>query len=182
MSPILGIYASQISGHLFTLSGSYDALASVTVPSGGLSSVTFAGIPQTYSHLQVRYSGNTSSTGASFNMTLNGTTPTAYWHYLTGFGGGVAAGAVNDTVIKLYGAYAGTTAYPTVGITDILDYSNTNKYKTVRTLAGSDGNGSGEIQFTSGLFSNTSSITSLTVIASAGTFTQYSQFSLYGVK
>ena len=57
MSPNLGIIATSISGHLFTFSlvGNYDALATVTVPSGGLSSITFAGIPTTgYSHLQIR--------------------------------------------------------------------------------------------------------------------------------
>jgi len=65
MSPILGIYASQITGHLnpFTPTGSYDALASYTVPSGGASTITFAGIPTggQYTHLQLRVSGLYSS-------------------------------------------------------------------------------------------------------------------------
>ena len=116
-------------------------------------------------------------------MQINGTSPTAYWHYLTGDGSSTHAGASSANQIKLYGAYVGTTAYPTVGITDILDYTNTNKNMTVRTLAGSDGNGSGEIQFTSGIWVNSSTtITSLTINPSAGTFTQYSSFALYGVK
>ena len=116
-------------------------------------------------------------------MQINGTSPTAYWHYLTGDGSSTHAGAVSANQIKLYGAYAGTTAYPTAGITDILDYTNTNKNITVRTLAGSDGNGSGEIQFTSGLWINASTtITSLTINPGAGTFTQYSSFALYGVR
>ena len=34
--------------------GAYDALASVSVPSGGLASVTFAGIPTDYKHLEIR--------------------------------------------------------------------------------------------------------------------------------
>jgi hypothetical protein len=70
MTPLLtGVFASQISGHLtppYTLTGNYDALGTVTVPSGGLSSVTFAGIPQTgYSHLQVRIMAVTNTTANS---------------------------------------------------------------------------------------------------------------------
>ena len=35
--PILGIWASQISGKLWAPAGAYDALATVTVPAGGAS-------------------------------------------------------------------------------------------------------------------------------------------------
>ena len=59
MTPIIkGIVASGISGHLippYSPTGSYDALAVYTVPSGGASSIIFAGIPQSgYQHLQLR--------------------------------------------------------------------------------------------------------------------------------
>jgi hypothetical protein len=63
----------------------------------------------------------------------------------------------------------------------VLDYGNTNKNKTVKTLAGYDGNGSGEIWFTSTLWNNTNAITSMT-ISSNFNFTQYSSFALYGIK
>ena len=50
----VGIYASQISGHLYGGPyGAYDSLATVTVPSGGVASVTFAGIPSGYQHLHI---------------------------------------------------------------------------------------------------------------------------------
>jgi hypothetical protein len=45
--PILGIMASQISGHLVT--NSYESIADrTTVGSGGTSSITFSSIPRTY--------------------------------------------------------------------------------------------------------------------------------------
>jgi hypothetical protein len=64
---------------------------------------------------------------------------------------------------------------------DILDYANTNKFKTTRTLEGYDANGSGNVSLTSGLWQSTSAINSITITA-VGTFNQYSQFALYGVK
>ena len=65
-----GILSSQISGHLFTLTGSYDALATVTVPSGGVSSITFSAIPQTgYSHLQLRTMVRSSDATSLTNLT-----------------------------------------------------------------------------------------------------------------
>jgi len=77
MSPLLtGVLASQISGHLntFTLTGAMDALATVTVPSGGVSSITFSALPQTgYSHLQLRSFILSSSTASSGTLLLNGT-------------------------------------------------------------------------------------------------------------
>ena len=34
--------------------GAYDALSTVTVPAGGVATITFAGIPNTYKHRQLR--------------------------------------------------------------------------------------------------------------------------------
>jgi hypothetical protein len=64
---------------------------------------------------------------------------------------------------------------------DILDYKDTNKYKTVRDLSGLDANGSGGVEFGSGLWMNTAAINTLKVYA-IGNLVQYTQFALYGVK
>jgi len=72
------------------------------------------------------------------------------------------------------------------GVYDILDYSLTNKYKTLRVLCGSEDNTAlgSEARFGSGLWLNTAAITSMTFLANGGSanFVQYSQFALYGVK
>ena len=73
------------------------------------------------------------------------------------------------------------------GIMDILDYKNTNKYKTIRTLAGHNNNttgtNDGETSFTSTLLESTSAITTLTfTLNSGGNFKQYTSLALYGVK
>jgi hypothetical protein len=71
-----------------------------------------------------------------------------------------------------------------VAVCDILDYTNTNKYKTVRSLSGHDQNGSGYVTLMSGSWRNTAAITSITILRDSGgaNLTQYSQFALYGIK
>jgi hypothetical protein len=165
----------------FTLVGNYDALATVTVPSGGLSSITFAGIPQTgYSHLQIRAFWKSSS-GAELKISINSDTTDAnyYRHYLQGSGSAAeAGGGVNRSIM----GYNGSTTYFEGTVSDILDYTNTNKNKVFRTLWGYDANGSGYIGLTSALWSNTSAINSINLSPTAGTFSEYSSFALYGVK
>jgi hypothetical protein len=66
-------------------------------------------------------------------------------------------------------------------ICDVLDYANTNKFKTLRSLTGNDRNGSGSIWLDSGLWRSTSAITSIKFTTGTA-FAQYSQFALYGIK
>lgn len=166
--------------------GAMIPIQTITVGAGGVSSVTFSNIPQNYEHLQLRFFGNSSSTGNSFAMRANGGVstgqPNAYWHYLTGNGSSVYAGSASDNSTKLYGAYVGTTANPVAGIAEILDYTNTNKYKVAKIISGSDSNGSGETMMLSCTYASTTAVTSLYVFPTGGTFTQYSHFALYGIK
>jgi len=69
-----------------------------------------------------------------------------------------------------------------VSVIDILDYANTSKNKTIRALDGMDANGSGQVILNSGLWINTAAITSVTLQASASSFTTASHFALYGIK
>lgn len=185
----VGIYASQISGHLWAPNGAYDALATVTVPSGGVASIEFSGIPQGYKHLQIRGILR-SSVGGSEDYTslrLNGDSGSNYfWHFL--FGNGSTANASNpgsaSTFIYPYAVPASGFLADSFGVQviDILDYSSTSKNTTVRTLAGYDNNSTGgRIALTSGAWFNTSAVTSL-AFTCGGNFAQYSQFALYGVR
>ena len=162
--------------------GAFDSLATVTVPSGGLSTITFAGIPNTYKHLQVRYMTLTGTATNDLRMRFNSDTGSNYvWHQLQGNGSSAAAAAnLSQTLIGV--GVVGGTANPGVGIVDVLDYGNTSKNKTSRALAGIDQNGSGIIMFWSGLWQNTSAITSIDFTSNSGNFNQNTQFTLYGVK
>ena len=85
----------------------------------------------------------------------------------------------------IYGLAGNNSSASTFGtfIVDILDYKDTNKYKTIRGLAGTDNNGSGSVYFSSGLWMSTSAITRIDLAPNAGTlFNQNSSFALYGIK
>lgn len=185
--PILGIIASQISGHLNT--NSYESIATVTVGAGGSSSISFSSIPSTYKHLQVRGIARTSraSTQDALGMQFNSDTGSNYSrHQLNGDGTSATADAGTSTTsmqINRFTASSATANNFGVLVADILDYSNTNKYKTVRTLGGYDDNGSGFITLNSGLWMSTSAVSTITLISiNAANFAQYSSFALYGIK
>lgn len=162
--------------------GAYDALGVVTVPSGGLSTITFSAIPSTYKHLQIR----TSFTGSSVvnpQIRFNSDSGSNYsWHHLYGDGTNAYSNGL-ATQSFMYFSYLPNTSYPAATITDILDYASITKNKTVRTLSGSDANGSGEIALWSGSWQNSSTaINSITLLNNGGNFNQNSVFALYGVK
>lgn len=182
MSPSnLGVIASQISGHLWAPSGAYDSIATTTVGTGGASSITFSSIPSTYTHLQIR--GIAQATLATGFIRFNSDSASNYaTHYLYGDGASAASGAATNQTISY--AFLATASANIFGgaVIDILDYTNTNKYKTMRSLSGGDQNGTGYIELISGLWQSTSAITSITLIPASGNFAQYSSFALYGIK
>ena len=188
MSPILGIYASQISGHRFAPSGAYDSIATTTVGAGGASSITFSSIPQTYTHLQIRYISRSNRADITdwLQLTFNSDTGSNYTqHFLRGNGSAASAGATTPaTYINAGTSVAQTGGSDIFGATvvDVLDYKDTNKYKTVRSLNGHDRNGAGFVYFESGVWMNTNAITTLTLTGGAAAFSQYSSFALYGIR
>jgi len=159
----------------------YDSLATVTL-STSATSITFAGIPVGYSHLQIR--GTYTGTDVPIPR-FNGDSGSNYsFHGLRGNGSAASAYAVtNNNNLQLGTVVSPTSTYPLSFIFDIFDYANVNKYKTTRSLGGSDQNGSGGPDFSSGVWMNTSAITSITIpIGGSGTAYQYSTFALYGIK
>lgn len=164
---------------------SFESIATVTVGAGGSAGpITFSSIPSTYTHLQLRYITRDASATNSLQFRFNSDTGSNYVrHKLEGDGSTVTAVAATSAT------YMGSADFPTtastfgVGIIDILDYKNTNKYKTVRLLAGYDANGSGIIDLRSNLWMSTSAITQIDLISGNATnFAQYSSFALYGIK
>ena len=168
---------------------SFESIATTTVGAGGSASISFTSIPSTYKHLQVRaIMRNTAATSGagSIGIRLNSDSGTNYtWHYLQGDGASATAGAATGYTYSYMGldVRGGSTAsiFSTM-VLDILDYTNTNKNKTLRSLGGYDANGSGQVQLLSSLWLSTSAITQIDVYPSSSNFAQYSSFALYGVK
>ena len=190
MSPILGIYASSMQPALNATS--YESIATVTVGAGGSSSITFSSIPSTYKHLQVRAITNATKSGASgadsIELTLNSDATASYSaHRLFGDGSGTTAdgfSSINYSYIGVMPETVSSVSYYYAMVLDILDYANTSKYKTIRSLSGYDANGSGRVGLFSGSWQSTSAVSTITFYPDnrSALFSQYSSFALYGVK
>jgi len=183
-------------GNLLVGNEAYDPggmvpIATTVVGSGGTTSaIEFTSIPSTYSHLQLRWIARTNR--ASFpdylRLRFNSDSGTNYSYHLLYGNGSSASASATTTVssIELDGAATGAAQSASIfaaGVIDILDYKDTNKYKTTRHLLGWDGNGSGSIYFSSGNWRNTNAITSVAFALGSGTTIQeYSSFALYGIK
>lgn len=190
--PLISTLANASArGYGFTgglaITNSYESIATAS-GTGSSGIITFSSIPSTYKHLQIRGIARTTEAVTSNlqYMQLNGDTAVNYSsHHLIG-NGATASAAAYTAVGFMYGTEisANSALANTYNnfIIDILDYADTNKYKTLRTLGGMDLNGSGSIRLTSGSWRNTAAVTSFTILTAAGNFTSASQFALYGIK
>jgi hypothetical protein len=183
VSPILGIWAS--GAQAAANAGSFESIATVTVGSGGSSTITFSSIPSTYTHLQLRVTEQCSVFDKWRQLQFNSDTTASNYTLHTLYGDGSSVAVYTNTSSDWY-YYEAVSSHSTTSmagyVIDILDYANTNKYKTVRFLGGHDNNGSGIIWFNSKLWRNTNAISSIDLKLASGNFVQYSHFALYGIK
>lgn len=172
----------------------YRSMLAGTVPSSeyliesrvldtAVPSITFDNLSQfagVYKHLQISMvaqstQGGTGSGGVVAILSLNGSAMTKN-HYLYGQGTTVLSGVgVGGFFINL--VRSGSTNQFSASVADILDPFSTTKNKTVRWFGGYPN----ELCLASNLWQNTNAITSITISASADSFSIGSRFSLYGV-
>ena len=178
------IVAGTFSAGVVPSTTSYESIATVTVGSGGSSTISFTSIPSDYKHLQIRMiSRNTTNNNQSLALRFNSDSGSNYsYHRLYGFGTGTGADGSANASLILTGTETNTSSTFGTSITDILDYQNTSKFKTTRSLTGWDNNGDGILFLLSGNWRSTSAITSITITPESNSFAQYSHFALYGIK
>ena len=159
-------------------------IASVTVGSGGASSIAFTSIPATYTDLCMKLSirGSGAVTNESFYIDVNG----------AGYGGsrraiygtGSAAGSDSQAALR-WDYFSGASATSsTFGSGDLYipNYAGSN-YKSMSLEGVAEGNTSGMFMaMTAALWSSTSAITSLSLTGLNGNIAQYSTAVLYGIK
>lgn len=171
--------------------GSMEAISAIVLTST-VNGFEFNNIPQTYSHLQIRMTcfnpSGPATTIGSLYLRLNGDTASNYnTHYLNAGGSPTPTlgkgGSANSTFMYAGIQYSAGT-YFAANIIDILNYSNTNMYTTIRAMGGADNNSNGYIQFQAGAWRNSAAVTSIQFSDNASTFSlgQYSTISLYGIK
>jgi hypothetical protein len=186
--PILGVIASSFLQS--TDLGAFVPIATTTLASNA-SSITFSSIPATYTHLQLRGNGRSTTAGSAqdeLQLSFNGVSGSSYaFHFIYGNSASVvASGGASQSYIRagfLPRASATANVFGSA-IIDIFDYASTSKNKTIRSFAGADLNDSNSITaFCSGLFMSLSAITSITLRPESGNnFPANSSYSLYGIK
>jgi len=185
-------YSTASNSVVPTVATAFESIATVTVGTDNPTTITFSSIPSTYTHLQIRGIGRCGRTDGDNNYILrfNSDSASNYaFHRLNGTGSTVSAtgSATQDRInvdFALSSPWIGTSNFAPL-VLDILDYTNTNKFKTVRYLVGFDSNGGNRdrIALGSGLWRSTSAITSITLQADASqTLSQYTTLALYGIK
>lgn len=156
----------------------YVALATQTLGSAA-ASVTFSSISGSYTDLVLVNQSGLPSDYAK--LTLNADTGSNY-SYTSLYGTGSAAGSnriSGDTsILTNWYAYYPSTVGNSVGIINIMNYSNSTTYKTV--LCRSNAAVAG-VEAIVGLWRSTAAITTVTLTAGSGTFGTGSTFSLYGI-
>jgi hypothetical protein len=184
--PIVGSFAGA-SARAYGLGagvaiGDFESIQTITVGTA-VSSIEFTSIPATYTHLQIRMFTRNATAESNDYLQFNADTGSNYaWHELWADGANAfSSNGTSTTFIKANYAFTDASIFGT-SVIDILDYKDTNKYKTVRALAGVDKNGAGYVFLRSGHWRSNSAITSIKLFPAANNFAQYSSFALYGVK
>ena len=178
------ITAGLFAGGAVALPNSYESIATVTVGSGGTGSISFSSIPSTFKHLQIRSMTIYDSADRSGLIRFNSDSGSNYsWHWILGNGSAASATSTAPATHGLLGIGAASSANaPGASVLDILDYTDTNKYTTIKDLCGTDANGNGYASFRSSSWRNTAAVTSITIAPTTGNWSQYSSFALYGIK
>lgn len=165
--------------------GSYE-LIETQILTGTTATISLVSIPQTYKHLQLRFTARTNTYSTSqLRLRFNSDTATNYAiHTLYGNGSSVTSSA-NTSIAGVGYSYLADLGAPAnafgAGVVDILDYASTSKYTTVRTLGG-EPSYAVAINLNSGLWKNTAAVSSIDFASSNGSLVAGTRVSLYGIK
>lgn len=164
------------------MANTYNAIATVTVGSGGAANIEFVSIPQTYTDLAILVSGR--GTGSGENRVIyiypNGSSSNMTARVLYSDGSGV--GSANFTDVYINGALSTSNTFGNLSIY-IPNYTSSSNKGISADMAMENDATISYLMLHSLLWSDTSPITSLTLeVAGADTFVQHSNATLYGIK
>lgn len=157
---------------------------------GSNSAITFSSIPQTYKHLQIRYTGKHASSTRNLELRMNNVSGNFYFRKSM-LGNGTAISSTNSgtaatgSILLTDGLMSSSpSGAAAVGIIDIFDYQDTSKNTTIRANYGQvdTTNNVCRVNLTSGFWNNTAAATAISLQVPAGQFESNTRFSLYGIK
>lgn len=166
----------------------YVAIATVTVGSGGASSISFSSIPSTYTDLVLKISARTntySNQWQDIQFSLNGGSYSTNWSFKAIYGTGSAAGSEEFSNSSFSLVNSSTATASTFGNLEIYIpnyYSAT--VKSISADTATENNATRALLYMSAALFNTSTqISSIEFKpATAVNFAQYSTATLYGIK
>ena len=183
---LLGVLQAQAAGQV--AAGSFDLLETQVLASSA-ASVTFSSLSTyaaDYQHLQIRMivaSNINRNIQIQLGTTSNDATAGNYKsHFLFGDGSSVGSGVYSNVYAGMYnGSSSNSITTPASVVTDILDFANSSKNTTIRSLHGFNSSSS-VVQLTSGVWLNTAAPNLIHIYVGGGDIATGSRFSLYGIK
>ena len=162
-------------------------ISTVTVGSGGASSIDFTNIPQIYTDLVFKFSGRGTATAnyITAQLVLNGTSTTTNWSKRQLEGGDSTATSNSNANSNIGYPPAASMTSSTFGNFEIYipNYAGSNN-KSISIDSVGEGNSATSVymDLIASLWSVTSPITSISITPSSGNWAQYSSATLYGIR
>jgi hypothetical protein len=167
----------------------FTKIASVTVGSGGASSIDFTSIPSTYTDLVVKLSARRSQAYADTYLRFNNDSGANYsWRQVRGDGSSTssASGSAQTYALSGNGADRSTYTANTFGSIEIYvpNYAGSNAKSFSVDSVNENNATQADAMLLAGLWSGTSAINRVTLYPDIGygDFVQYSTATLYGIK
>lgn len=157
----------------------YEALSTITLGTGTFS-VNFSSIPSIYRDLRLVINGGRDTGTAGVQLRFNGDSGSNY-RWQTGSGDGANDYYINSDSYQTFmptGWYGNiTTTFTHLSVVEILEYSSTDKFKTIFSRGNRAGQG---VDFIGGNWASLNAINSIEVIL--GGSLPGTMLSLYGIE
>ena len=161
------------------MANTYEAIATVTVGSGGAANIEFTSIPGTYTDLKVVMSSRANADVVGVTCSINGS---ALDSGIRLRGNGSTAASTSNTENYAVNNSGATATTFSNGEWYFPNYAGSQN-KSVSMDGVTENNGTDAYSsFVAGLESTASAITSLSFAPTSGSFVQYSTATLYGIK
>jgi hypothetical protein len=161
----------------------YIPISTVTVGSGGASTINFTGIPATYTDLAIKLStrGTNASAFNNIKVTFNGSSSTFSRREIYAEGS-AGSETVSDNIIGPLPAASSTAN--TFGSAElyISNYTSSNNKAFSFDAVSENDSATQSMWVTTGLWSTAIPISSVSLFPNVGTFVQHSTATLYGIR
>lgn len=158
-----------------------------TVGAGGVASITFNNIPQTYTDLKIVASTRSDYVGTTIQggIRINGDSTSDYsYTFLEGTGALTGSNRSSTNYIACLESAASLSTSNTFGSNEIYipNYTSSNYKSVIADIVAENNGTTTDMYIVAGLWRSTSAITSINLLpGSSANFTQYTTASLYGI-